>query len=258
MARKRMIDPGIWQSEDFSKLSTLAKLVFVGMFSNADDEGRGRARAVYLKSALFPYDETMRATDIEKTLKEIASYMSVIFYAFDNSEYYQLTNWDLWQKVDRPTPSKIPAFDESSTRVRRLFDEGSLLIEKNKNRIEKNRTEVLLSGAKAPDRQAADNERTEEVPFIELPLNDNTLYPVYSDYVDELKKLYPAVDVEQEFRNMRGWIDSNPKKRKTKSGIKQFITRWLSKEQNRGGVKGGPIDQEPNTDSYWDCNGNVL
>ncbi len=33
MARKRMIDPNIWQSEDFSKLSTLGKLVFIGLFS---------------------------------------------------------------------------------------------------------------------------------------------------------------------------------------------------------------------------------
>ena len=29
MARKRMIDPGIWQSEDYGKLSNLAKVVFI-------------------------------------------------------------------------------------------------------------------------------------------------------------------------------------------------------------------------------------
>ena len=42
MARKRMIDPNIWDSEDFSKLSILGRLLFIGMFSNADDEGRGK------------------------------------------------------------------------------------------------------------------------------------------------------------------------------------------------------------------------
>ena len=52
VARKRMIDPNIWQSEDFSKLSTLGKLVFIGLFSLADDEGRGRCNPVYLKSTL--------------------------------------------------------------------------------------------------------------------------------------------------------------------------------------------------------------
>lgn len=54
MARKRMIDPNIWDSEDFGKLSDLSKLVFIGLFSLADDEGRGRCNPGYLKSKLFP------------------------------------------------------------------------------------------------------------------------------------------------------------------------------------------------------------
>ena len=53
MARKRMIDPNIWESEDFSKLSVLARLVFIGIFSNADDDGRGRGKSAYLKSIIF-------------------------------------------------------------------------------------------------------------------------------------------------------------------------------------------------------------
>ena len=90
MARKRMIDPNIWQSEDFSKLSTLGKLVFIGLFSLADDEGRGRCNPVYLKSTLFPYEEGIRSTDIDKTLSEISSNMSVIFYSCDGSSYYSI------------------------------------------------------------------------------------------------------------------------------------------------------------------------
>ena len=90
MARKRMIDPSIWQSEDFGKLSNLAKIVFIGLFSLADDEGRGRANPMYLKSNLFPYNEDMRSADIEKALLEISSNMSVIFYSCDGSSYYSL------------------------------------------------------------------------------------------------------------------------------------------------------------------------
>ena len=123
MARKRMIDPNIWQSEDFSKLSTLGKLVFIGLFSLADDEGRGRSNPVYLKSTLFPYEEGIRSTDIDKTLSEISSNMSVIFYSCDGSSYYSLYNWNAWQKIDRPTESKIPEYDEKT--MQRLFDEHS-------------------------------------------------------------------------------------------------------------------------------------
>ena len=61
-----MIVPEIWQSESFAQLSILAKLVFIGLFSNADDEGRGIANPVYIKSILFPYDDGMRVIDIEK------------------------------------------------------------------------------------------------------------------------------------------------------------------------------------------------
>lgn len=143
MARKRMIDPNIWQSEDFGKLSILAKIVFIGLFSLADDEGRGRANPVYLKSTLFPYEESMRSADIDKTLSEISSNMSVIFYSYNGSDYYSLYNWNEWQKIDKPTDSKLPAFEEDNKEIRRLFVEhsskGSRNLSLNKNRIKKNK-----------------------------------------------------------------------------------------------------------------------
>ena len=151
MARKRMIDPNIWQSEDFGRLSTLAKFVFIGLFSLADDEGRGRCNPIYLKSTLFPYEEGIRSADVDKTLSEISSNMSVVFYSCDGSSYYSLYNWNTWQKIDRPSESKIPEFDEkimqrifddNSTNVRRVFAPNKNIKEKEQerkgNRKEKN------------------------------------------------------------------------------------------------------------------------
>lgn len=154
MARKRMVDPSIWQSEDFGKLSNLAKIVFIGLFSLADDEGRGRCNPVYLKSTLFPYNEDMRSADIEKALFEISSNMSVVFYSCDGNNYYSLLSWDTFQKIDRPTNSKIPDFDETNKEIRRLFVEGSPsnrrglvpnknIIEDNKNIKEDNRNRIV-------------------------------------------------------------------------------------------------------------------
>lgn len=152
MARKRMIDPNIWQSEDFSKLSTLGKLVFIGLFSLADDEGRGRCNPVYLKSTLFPYEEGIRSADIDKTLSEISSNMSVIFYSCDGSSYYSLYNWNTWQKIDRPSESKIPEYNsqamqrlfvEDSSKVRRAIVPNKKRIEDNKNIKEENRNKIV-------------------------------------------------------------------------------------------------------------------
>lgn len=149
MARKRMIDPNIWQSEDFSKLSTLGKLVFIGLFSLADDEGRGRCNPVFLKSTLFPYEEGIRSADIDKTLSEISSNMSVIFYSCDGSNYYSLLSWNTFQKIDRPTASKIPEYDEKT--MQRLFDDNSTsprrVIASNRkedNRIEKENKRIKI------------------------------------------------------------------------------------------------------------------
>ncbi len=74
-----------------------------------------------------------------------------------------------------------------------------------------------------------------EIIFIELLLNDKTKFKVTESFVTEKAELYPSVDIRQEFRNMKDWLDSNPTRRKTRSGIKRFITLWLSKRQNIGG-----------------------
>lgn len=73
----------------------------------------------------------------------------------------------------------------------------------------------------------------EQVQFIQLPLNTGDLYPIYENDVTEWMNIYPNVDVKQQLRNMLGWLNSNPTRRKTKAGIKRFINGWLSKEQDK-------------------------
>lgn len=69
-------------------------------------------------------------------------------------------------------------------------------------------------------------------PAAVLPLVDGTDFEISVEMVAELSSLYPAVDVEQQLRNMRGWLLANPKNRKTKAGIMRFVNSWLSREQN--------------------------
>ena len=85
-----------------------------------------------------------------------------------------------------------------------------------------------MSGAqKAPDLPSA----------ISLTLNDKTEYPIYQNQIDEWIELFPAVDIMQELRKMKSWLNANPQKRKTKTGILRFVNAWLSKEQDKGGNK---------------------
>ena len=77
---------------------------------------------------------------------------------------------------------------------------------------------------------------------ILLPLNDGSDYGVTAEMVSEFTELYPAVDVMQELRNMRGWLLNNPRNRKTRSGICRFINAWLSKAQNKPMTR--PVQQQ--------------
>lgn len=87
---------------------------------------------------------------------------------------------------------------------------------------------------------------TEPETVVELILNNKSLYPITQQDIDEWSSLYPAVDVMQELRKMKGWLDANPTKRKTSRGIKRFVNSWLAKEQDKGGAK---IYGEKNTET---------
>lgn len=98
--------------------------------------------------------------------------------------------------------------------------------------IDKDNRSINTSIAQSSGRQ---NSGTAEMPFVTLQLNTGEEHPVYDKEIKGWEELYPAVDVRQQLRSMKGWLLSNPAKRKTKRGIKRFINNWLSREQDRGG-----------------------
>lgn len=115
-----------------------------------------------------------------------------------------------------------------------------------KSRVEKSKEEYILCA----EPQAAD-----APPVISLPLNDGTFYDVSENDRAKWSQLYPNVDVLQQLRNMAGWCDANPSKRKTRNGIKRFITSWLAREQDKGRGPVAPAQQgknvQPSGNNGW-------
>ena len=68
-----------------------------------------------------------------------------------------------------------------------------------------------------------------------IPLNDSTEWQVPVNLLTEWKTAFPAVDVEQELREMRAWSIANPANRKTARGVGAFANRWLAKAQDTPG-----------------------
>lgn len=113
MARIRTIKPEFPQSESMGRVSRDARLCFVMMWTIADDSGRLRGNSRMLASLLFPYDDDAPAL-IDGWLDELEREGCVHRYMADGSTYIEIANWLSHQKIDKPTPSKIPAFDPSS------------------------------------------------------------------------------------------------------------------------------------------------
>lgn len=143
--------------------------------------------------------------------------------------------------------SKAPALPKSVTIGEQC---ANIVTPEIENRVRDKRLEidvkrldgetVILPGAqKSPDRQPTPAPSSPIL--ISITLNDKTEYPITEADIEGWKDLYPAVDIMQELRKMKGWADANPTKRKTKAGIKRFINAWLAKEQDRyhGPADGG-------------------
>lgn len=92
----------------------------------------------------------------------------------------------------------------------------------------------------APSASRASPVAADDPAVISLPTNKaGTDRGITRAEFAEWSALYPAVDVMQELRAMRGWLLANPTRRKTSGGIPAFANKWLSKAQNEGGTKRG-------------------
>lgn len=116
MARKRMIDPSFWTDEKIGKLKIENRLLFMGLISNADDEGRLVGHPAIIKSTVFPYDE-ISIKKTEEMLNNLAELKIIIIYENDNQTYIQIINFNKYQTINKPTVSRYPQYNDSNSVV---------------------------------------------------------------------------------------------------------------------------------------------
>lgn len=128
MGRIRTIKPEFPQSQSMGKVSRDARLLFVLLWTVADDSGRTRAASRMLASLLYPYDDDAPKL-IERWLKELENVDSIVRYVVDGDDYLEICKWSIHQKIDKPSKSKFPApsnpLEPSSTpRESSALDQG--------------------------------------------------------------------------------------------------------------------------------------
>lgn len=223
----RIIKESIRTSKSVNSMSDFQFRLWAYLITYVDDFGRGSADPEIIKGFVFPKRGSVTEKTIEKTLQELATMGSLILYKVDGDAYLCFPNWEAHQTV-RNKKSKFPAPpDEVCEQVAdtcKQMHANAPVIQSNPN----------PNPNTNPNPEIAQSQSADSVPpVIELPLNDGSLYPVTEEQCHEWAGLYPAVDVIQQLRNMLGWLNSNPSRRKTKAGIKRFVNSWLSKEQDK-------------------------
>lgn len=241
----RILKESICKSDTVDELSWFEEVFFYRLIVNCDDYGRFDARPAILKADLFPLKDTT-AKNIETALCKLSAVGLVYRYIVNDRPYLQLVTWEKYQQV-RSKKSKYPApeegvpYEENLTSDIKCNQKLSNVPVIQSNPIQSESKSESENESKSNNKHGAVETAAEPQQdfVISLMLNDKSLYGITQENIDHWSGLYPAVDVLQELKKMQGWIESNPNKRKTKTGIKRFITNWLSKTQDKGGVSFG-------------------
>lgn len=219
----RVIKESIKRSPQIDSLTWFEEVVFYRLIVTADDYGCIDGRPILIKNELFPTRENVTRKSVEEAINKLVSVGLLFQYEVDGRPYLVFPTWEKHQRIRNKHRKYPEPPDEMCLTATCCQMSASCMPESNPNpNTNPNPKNVCAEQSSTP-------------PVIELPLNDGTMYPISQEQCQEWAGLYPAVDVIQQLRQMRGWLDANPTRRKTKGGIKRFVTNWLAKEQNKGG-----------------------
>jgi hypothetical protein len=112
MARARNIKPGFFKNEELGGLPFGARLLFIGLWTLADREGRLEDRPGRIAGELFPYDRDISIAEINSWLDGLANGPEafIVRYAIGKSRFLQITNFKKHQSPHhKEQASSIPA-----------------------------------------------------------------------------------------------------------------------------------------------------
>ena len=249
MAHRRMISLEIVDTDSFSKMSQDARYLYFELVIRADDDGFLGAPMrivrmvgctekdldelvdnlyiIRFETGIIVIRDWKIHNNVRKDMYKKTIYQKELDMLYEvENRYYLKGVYNVTYNVTDNVTYNVTA---------NVTDDVTYNVTLGKDRLGKDRLgkdNIVCPEPEAPDRTTV----------ITLTLNDRTEHPVYQEDIDEWNELYPAVDILQELRKMKGWLNANPTKRKTKRGIGRFINNWLSREQDKGGSK--PVAEE--------------
>lgn len=239
MANRRMFSLDVVGTDRFSDMPVSAQSLYFHLGMRADDDGFIAAPRQIAKMVNCGKDD----------LGILVGKGYVIPF---ESGVVVITDWKINNQIRKDRYTETKYYEEKGDLG--IDPNGSYIIRSDvvAKRLPDGCQSVIPNGNPGKDRLGKDSKDKENTICSEpdksaltgsgilLPLNDKTTYDVPLEKISTWKHAYPAVNVEQELKKMIAWLESNPKKKKTRRGVNQFINGWLERAQNRGGYSSYP------------------
>lgn len=107
---RRMITSDIFRNDKVAELDHTGRLFFIGLITNADDDGRVKGSLKYLKANIFPYDD-ISLEQLKQYRQKCHEIGIAYLYSVNGTEIIALTGWFEHQSIRTDTykESKLPA-----------------------------------------------------------------------------------------------------------------------------------------------------
>jgi len=227
--------------------------------------GRCNANGMIFLTQDIPYTTKMLADEMdfeENTIVLALSVLEQLNMIITDNKYLTIAGWQEYQniegmdKIREQTKLRVAKYREKQKTIGNVTrnvtvtqsnaTDKDIDKEEDKNNINKNNIDSRC--------ETIENRSTPSTPpLFEIELKGkteskdyhfkrvynkskdkiDTFYCVYDDDIKEYKEFYPSVDIEYELRKIVAWVRANPTRMKTPKGVKSFIHRWLSSEQDK-------------------------
>ncbi len=254
MARTRSIKPSFFKNEYLAECEPMARLLFVGLWTLADSQGRMEFRPLRIKAELFPYENC----DILGLLKQLADRGFVRAYESGDLKVLEIPTFGEHQRCHPDERDEgLPPPDESAETI--VFPgenakPGNPALEPGNPPASCafNPLILLPSSSSAPSTP----KRRCSKPADPLRWSAESGWEGITDADRaEWSQAYPAADLPVELAKATQWLKANPKKARKSNWRKWLTTVWLSKCQDRGGTHRTPgvrPDDKPPPKSWKD------
>jgi len=108
MSRKRMIWPDFWGDSELGRLPVQARLLYIALWNVADDAGLLKADPAWLRATVFGYDADVTTDAVTGWLTALTETSHLLRYSVDRRDYFCLRTFHKYQRIDHPTPSRLP------------------------------------------------------------------------------------------------------------------------------------------------------